>query len=59
MATTFTAKKITQLRRKVRKAARLLGDVPKVWAKSAVDPMAVLAIFTPLRTREGYILRAC
>ena len=58
MATTFTAKKITQLRRKASKAAELPDDVPEGWSISPVDPMAVLAVFQPLRIKEGYILRA-
>lgn len=58
MTTTFTAKKITQLRQEASKAARLPDDVPEGWSKSAVDPMAVLAVFKPLRIKEGYVLRA-
>ena len=58
MITTFTAKKLTQLRRRASKAAQLPEDVPSGWSKSAVDPMAVLGIFKSLRIKEGYLLRA-
>jgi hypothetical protein len=58
MTKAFTAKKIAQLRRRTSKAAELPEDVPSGWSKSTVDPMAVLAVFKPLRTKEGYTLRA-
>jgi hypothetical protein len=55
---TFPAKRIARVRRRASKAAKLPEDVPSGWSKSTVDPMAVLAVFKPLRTKEGYILRA-
>ena len=58
MITTFPAKRIAQLRRRAAKAAELSDDVPEGWSKSTVDPMAVLAVFKPLRIKEGFILRA-
>lgn len=58
MVTTFTAEKITQLRQAASKAAQLPKQVPEGWSKSVVDPMAVLAVFKPLRIKEGFVLRA-
>lgn len=58
MTTTFTAKKLTQLRRRASKAAKQPDKLPEGWFKSIVDPMDVLAVFNPLRIKDGYILRA-
>jgi len=55
---TFPAKKIAQLRRRASTAAELPDEVPEGWSKSAIDPMAVLALFKPLRIKDGYVLRA-
>lgn len=54
----FPAKRISQLRRRAFKAAELPEDVPSGCSKSTVDPMAVLAVFKPLRIKEGSVLRA-
>jgi hypothetical protein len=58
MTTTFPAKRIAQLRRRASKAAELPEEVPEGWSVSMVDPMAVLAVFKPLRIKEGFVLRA-
>ncbi len=58
MTKTFAAEKITQLRKQAGKAAELPEDVPSGWSKSLVDPMDLLAVFEPLRIKDGYILRA-
>jgi hypothetical protein len=54
----FPAKKIKQLRKRARKAAKLPARVPSGWSKSKVDPMSVLAVFKPLCIKDGFILRA-
>ena len=58
MITQFQVKKIERLRKRAEKAAELPGDVPSGWSKSKVDPMSVLAVFKPLRIKEGFVLRA-
>ena len=55
---TFPTKRIAQLRRRASKAAELPEEVPEGWSVSTVDPMAVLAVFKPLRIKEGFVLRA-
>lgn len=56
--TTFTLAKVQQLRTRAAKLAQPRRNVPEDWSISAVDPMTVLAVFKPLRIKEGYILRA-
>lgn len=58
MTKTFPAEKVEQLRKQAGKAAQLPEDVPAGWSKSLVDPMALLAVFEPLKIKGGYILRA-
>lgn len=58
MIKTFPAKRIAQLRRRASKAAELSDDVPSGWSRSTVDPMAILAVFKPLRIKNGFVLRA-
>ena len=58
MLKTFPGKVITQLRGKASRAARAPEDCPDGWSISAVDPMAVLAVFKPLRLKDGFVLRA-
>lgn len=56
--TYFTAKEIRVLRRRAARAAVVRGRPPEGWSKSSADPMRVLAVFTSLRVREGWVLRA-
>jgi hypothetical protein len=58
MTRTFPAKKVEHLRKQAGKAAELPEGVPSGWSKSLVDPMALLAVFEPLRLKDGYTLRA-
>ena len=58
MTKTFPAKKIAELRQRIRKAARPPEDCPEGWSKSMVDPMTVLAVCKPLHIKEGFVLRA-
>jgi len=56
--TTFSISAIQTLRKRAAKRAQPAEDCPEGWSKSSVDPMRVLAVFTPLRIKDGYILRA-
>jgi hypothetical protein len=56
--TTFPLTKVQRLRKKAATLAHPPDDGPEGWSQSAVDPMAVLAVFKTLRIRDGYILRA-
>lgn len=58
MTTSFTAKEVKLLRRNAAKASETPRDGPNGWSKSTVDPMMVLAVFKPLRLKDGYTLRA-
>jgi hypothetical protein len=57
-ATTFPASKVKQLREQAQKAIDLGRPSHNGWAKSGADPMKLLPVFTPLRIKEGYVLRA-
>jgi len=54
----FPAKKINRIRKRAGKAAELPDNGPSGWSKSKVDPMSVLAVFKPLRIKDGFVLRA-
>ncbi len=56
--TLFSARKVSKLRRRAGDAATFPESLPQGWSKSPVDPMEVLAVFKPLRIREGYTLCA-
>jgi hypothetical protein len=56
--TTFALAEIQRLRKKASELARPQRNCPKGWSISRVDPMAVVAVFQPLRIKAGYILRA-
>lgn len=58
MTKTFRAKKIAELRQRIRKAARPPEECTEGWSKSIVDPMVVLAVCKPLYIKEGFVLRA-
>lgn len=58
MLKTFPGKKITSLRCRASRAAQAPEDCPEGWSINTVDPMNVLAVFRPLRIRDGFVLRA-
>jgi hypothetical protein len=58
MLHTFAPDTIKLLRERAREARKLVRTPREGWSKSRVDPMAVLAVFEPLRIKEGFILRA-
>jgi hypothetical protein len=55
---TFPLPDIRQLRERAAKAREISALAPEGWSKSSINPMDVLAVFEPLRIKEGYILRA-
>lgn len=56
--TTFPISAVQRLRERAARRARPPEDGPERWSKSIVDPMKVLAVFTPLWVKDGYVLRA-
>ena len=56
--TVFPVRKVHQLRRSAQKASRVSRKGPEGWTKSNTDPMKLLSVFSALRLKEGYILRA-
>ena len=58
MTKTFRAKKIAELRQRIRKAARPPEECTEGWSNSIVDPMMVLAVCKPLHIKKGFVLRA-
>ena len=57
-AETFSAAKIKEIREKAAKAVVMPEDTPEGWAKSRVNPNKLLDVFTPLKMRKGFVLRA-
>jgi hypothetical protein len=57
-AETFSAAKIKELRERATKATMTPDDTPEGWAKSRVNPNKLLDVFTPLKMRKGFVLRA-
>lgn len=55
---TFSASRVNYLRGRAERVARAEAQGPDGWSKSEVDPMALLALFTPLRLKAGLVLRA-
>jgi len=56
--TVFPIEKVQQLRDRAIEARTFEQIPPEGWSKSAVDPMRLLAVFSSLRIKEGYVLRA-
>ena len=56
--TTFPLTDLQRLRKEAATLAQPPNDGPEGWSKSNVDPMKVLAVFKPLRIKDGYIVRA-
>ena len=57
--TPFSIRKVNALRRKAQRATSMDMDDPQQgWAKSDVDPLEIVSIFSPLLVKEGYVLRA-
>ena len=54
----FPVGKVQQLRRSAQKASEVSEKGPEGWSKSDVDPMKLLSVFSGLRVKEGYVLRA-
>jgi hypothetical protein len=54
----YTAAKIKELRAKAGEAARADPRGPDGWSKSTVDLTRVVAVFAPLKVKEGVVLRA-
>ena len=54
----FPVGKVQQLRRSAQKASEVSEKGPEGWSKSDVDPMKLLSVFSGLRMKEGYVLRA-
>jgi hypothetical protein len=57
-AATFSAAKIKEIREKAAKTVTTPEDTPEGWAKSRVNPNKLLDVFTPLKIRKGFVLRA-
>jgi hypothetical protein len=49
---------INRLRRRAQRAASQPSSLPEGWSISPVDPMGVLAVFSTLRIKPGFTLRA-
>ena len=58
MITVFPIRKVQQLRRAAVRACSVSREGPEGWSKSEVDPMNLLAVFSALRIKRGFILRA-
>ncbi|GAB4266207.1 hypothetical protein [Thermincola ferriacetica] len=56
--TVFPIEKVQQLRDRAIKAREFEQMPQEGWSKSAVDPMRLLAVFSSLRMKDGYVLRA-
>ena len=55
---TFPLSDVRRLRERAVKAREITAFAPEGWSKSSINPMDVLAVFEPLRIKDGYILRA-
>jgi len=55
---TFDADRIARLREAVRDVAEPPREGPDGWARSTIDPMKLLALFKPLKLKEGFVLHA-
>jgi hypothetical protein len=56
---TFPAAQLERLRRRAAHVRRVPDHLPTDgWSRSATDPVAVVAVFTPLRVNPTYVLRA-
>jgi hypothetical protein len=58
VSTVFPIDQVKALRLEARDAAQVPRGGPEGWSKSDTSPMALLAVFTALRIRSGYVLRA-
>ncbi len=56
--TIFSSGELNRLRELARAACAVSPKGPEGWSKCDADPMQVLAVFTALRLRPGYVLRA-
>ena len=56
--TVFSLNKVQRLRQSAQTASEVSEDGPEGWSKSDVDPMQLLSVFSVLRLKEGYVLRA-
>lgn len=56
--TRFPAVAINRLRQRAREIAATGQESPARGSRQPVDPMEVVAVFPPLRVREGFVLRA-
>jgi hypothetical protein len=55
---TFQLRKLVRLLNKARRVAEVPAEGPGGWSQSSVDPMELLAVFKPLRLKQGFVLRA-
>lgn len=58
VAQRFTEGQIRLWRQKARELSSLPETTPEGWSKSPIDPAKLFTVFTRLRLREGYVLRA-
>ena len=58
MNVTFSRRRVEAIWRRARAARDLPLDGPEGWSQSNVDPMALLHVFSALRLKPGFILRA-
>ncbi|MEQ8786998.1 MAG: hypothetical protein RIC55_11890 [Pirellulaceae bacterium] len=56
--TKFRAADLQQRRKQIVEFAQMPETAPPGWSKSRVDPARVVAMFSALRVRDGYVLRA-
>ena len=56
--TIFPLQKVQRLRRRAQRAAEVSPAGPEGWSKSAVDPMDLLSVFSSLKMKTGFVLRA-
>lgn len=56
---TFSITKLNALRRRSSKARQITEEMcPEGWSKSPLDPAKLVALFTSLRVKPGFVLRA-
>jgi len=54
----FTAAQVAVWRKKAIELSQLPERTPNGWSKSPIEPARILTVFSKLRVREGYVLRA-
>ncbi len=56
--TVFPLQRVQRLRRRAQRACEVSADGPDGWSKSGVDPTDLLSVFSSLKMKQGFVLRA-